>query len=482
MQEWSQIERFFQETWGYQSFRPPQDQIIRSLLSSQDALIVMPTGSGKSICFQLPALLQEGLTLIVSPLIALMENQVLELRQKRLSAAVLHSQVSRQYRHQTLTQFEQNKLRLLYLSPETLLSPQVWEKLIQPTIKINGLIIDEAHCLAQWGDTFRPAYLRLGAVRSALLRHKPKSTKMAIAAFTATADPTTQSEIIRILGLKSPKKFLQNPYRSNLRIRSKTIWTPKGKRQALQEFLVQHKNQSGLIYGRSRKDTEKLAKELKQQGYKTAAYHGGLSPGDRRQREKDWLTNKLQFVVCTNAFGMGINKADVRWILHYHPPSLLAEYVQEIGRAGRDGQPSDVLSLISEPTGLLNPEDKQRRTFFQQKLQRQIQEAQKLSSRLPTQGNLNESSIKNAELSLAILHRIGQLQWLDPFTFQKSAKPSKKAFNLLVQSHTKQAQQINDFWKDKNCRWQYLLNAFGFATHARNFRCGQCDLCQKSKA
>ena len=182
------IKSALKEIWGYEDFRSPQKEIISSLISQQDALVIMPTGGGKSICFQLPALMQTGLTLVVSPLVALMENQVKELRDRNLPAALLHSELPSQQKWQTLQLLYKQQLRLLYLSPETLLSPKVWEKLCHPQLQINGIILDEAHCLVQWGDTFRPTYRRLGTVRPALLKCKPQGTKIAIAAFTATAD------------------------------------------------------------------------------------------------------------------------------------------------------------------------------------------------------------------------------------------------------------------------------------------------------
>ncbi|MEM9165283.1 MAG: DEAD/DEAH box helicase, partial [Cyanobacteria bacterium P01_F01_bin.4] len=188
-----QAEDALQRIWGYPSFRPPQGEIIQALLDGHDALIVMPTGGGKSLCFQIPALLQQGVTLIVSPLVALIENQVQELKLRGLSAALLHSAVPNHERRQTLQRISQNRLRLLYLSPETLLSPKVWETLCQPQVQVNGLVLDEAHCLVQWGDTFRPAYRRLGAVRAALLKTKSAGTRIAIAAFTATANPDAQA-------------------------------------------------------------------------------------------------------------------------------------------------------------------------------------------------------------------------------------------------------------------------------------------------
>ena len=204
---WENVRVAFKKIWGYEDFRPPQGEIIRSLLSKRDTLIVMPTGGGKSICFQLPALLQSGLTLVVSPLVALMENQVQELRQRHLPAALLHSELPSYQRKQTLQALERQQLRLLYLSPETLLSPPVWERLCQPQLKINGLILDEAHCLVQWGETFRPAYRRLGAVRPALLKSKPEGTQIAIASFTATADPTAQKLFGKFCNCNNQKYF-----------------------------------------------------------------------------------------------------------------------------------------------------------------------------------------------------------------------------------------------------------------------------------
>ena len=189
--EWSTVLTEFQRIWGYPDFRKPQDDIVRALLTHRDVLVVLPTGGGKSICFQLPALLQSGLTLVISPLVALMENQIQELREKDLAAAALHSQMPAPQRRRVLKAIDQGVLRLLYVSPETLLSPPLWERLCQPQLQLNGLILDEAHCLVQWGETFRPAYRRLGAVRQALLQSRPEGTTLPIAAFTATADPNS---------------------------------------------------------------------------------------------------------------------------------------------------------------------------------------------------------------------------------------------------------------------------------------------------
>ncbi|XZN91082.1 MAG: RecQ family ATP-dependent DNA helicase [Microcoleus sp.] len=472
----NQARAAFQKFWGYADFRPPQAEIVTSLLAGKDTLIIMPTGGGKSICFQLPALLQTGLTLVVSPLVALMENQVQELRDRHLPAALLHSQLPRQQQRQTMQSLQQNKWRLLYLSPETLLSKSVWEIISQPQIQINGLILDEAHCLVQWGDTFRPAYRRLGTVRSALLETKPQGTKIAIAAFTATANPAAQKIIKNVLQLQKPEAFLLNPYRSNLHLQVQTVWTPRGRKQQLLNFIKNRPKEAGLVYVRTRKDSEKLADLLEEQGYETAAYHAGLSAEERRKIETAWLNGGLMFVVCTSAFGMGINKPDVRWVVHFQAPLLLSEYIQEIGRGGRDGKSAIALTLISEPTGWLYPEDKQRKEFFEDKLRSQYREAQQLAKNLPLQGNVDAISREFPEsaIALAILHSSGQLKWENPFNYVINKSAQQKG----DQSNFTAAEEMANYLKHRQCRWQFLLQAFGFAKEAKSMRCGHCDNCK----
>ena len=461
--------------WGYDDFRSPQKEIVNCLISQKDALIIMPTGGGKSICFQLPALLNTGLTLVISPLVALMENQVEELRQKQQKAGLLHSEIPALQRQKTLQALENKELRLLYLSPETLLSPIVWQKLSNPQLQINGLILDEAHCLVQWGDSFRPAYRRLGTVREALLKSKPPGTKISLAAFTATADPLAEKIISQVLKLDKPDIFKINPYRENLNPIVRIAWTPRGRKQQLLKFIQKRPNQVGLIYVRTRKDSEYLSQWLIERGYETASYHAGLSPTERRNIEANWLSGKILFVVSTCAFGMGINKSDVRWVVHFHPPYLLSEYVQEIGRAGRDGKPADVLTLVSEPTGFLDDGDKQRQKFFEQQLQLQQQRARKLVKKLPPQGEINSviKEFPNSAVALSLLHSNGQLEWLDPFHYSISSQSGKPA-----QTQLKAAKQMTEYLRIKKCRWRFLLNAFGFETPIVNWGCGHCDNCR----
>jgi ATP-dependent DNA helicase RecQ len=473
---WEDVRAAFQKIWGYDDFRPPQGEIIRCLLAEKDALIIMPTGGGKSICFQLPALLQTGLTLVISPLVALMENQVQELRDRNLSAALLHSELPSSQRRAVLQALERQQLRLLYLSPETLLSPPVWERLCQPQLKINGLILDEAHCLVQWGDTFRPAYRRLEAVRPALLKSKPQGTHISVAAFTATADPLAQKTIKEVLRLEQPAFFRVNPYRSNLNPSVRIAWTPRGRKQHLLKFIQERKQEPGLVYVRTRRDSENLAEWLREKGYSTASYHAGLGAEERRAVEGSWLSGKIMFVVCTCAFGMGINKPDVRWVIHFHSPHLLSEYVQEIGRAGRDGKPAQALMFISEPTGWLDPEDKQRQKFFEDQMRSQQLSAQQLIKKLPKKGEVNviAKQFPDGAVALSLLHSSGQLKWLDPFNYSIGESKPKQ---LTTQLHA--AKQMNQYLTTKQCRWQFLLNAFGFEKEAENLRCGHCDNCKK---
>lgn len=473
-----ELRRKFQQVWGYTDFRPPQGEIVQAIAAKQDCLVIMPTGFGKSACFQLPALMNKGVTLVVSPLVALMENQVQELAEKKLPAATLHSERGKQQRWQTLKALEHNRLRLLYLSPETLLSKAVWEVLCNPAVNINALVLDEAHCLTQWGDSFRPTYRRLGTVRKALLKHRPQGTRIAIAAFTATADPTTQKTLHTVLQLQNPQIIRLNPYRSNLHLAIKTVWTPKGRKRALLQFIQQQGKQSGLVYARTRRGTEALAKWLAAHKFSVCAYHGGLSGKQRRRIEAQWIDGRYQFVVCTSAFGMGINKSDCRFVVHYEVPSLLAEYVQEVGRGGRDGKTAKALALVSEPTGLLAPEDKQRWTFFEQKAQKLENSARQLVRQIPAAGHIDEVKRKagNVEQALALLHRNGQLIWVDPFTYKlqkgQSATEEKRVSSVAV---------MKRYLFTRRCRWQVLLNEFGFEQEAAGMRCGKCDRCRTSR-
>ncbi len=463
--------------WGYDHFRYPQREVITALLAKQDCLVVLPTGGGKSLCFQLPALMGPGLTLVVSPLVALMENQVQSLRAKQLPAACLHSQCGRQRKNQVLSLIQQQRLKLLYCSPETLLSPHIWEILRHPYLRLQGLMLDEAHCLVQWGDSFRPAYRRLAAVRAAL---PLPNEVIPIAAFTATADPQQQAEICHALALRDPQRFQQSPYRPNLHLQVQCQWSDHCRRHQGLKFIRRFAGQSGLVYVRTRQTAIALAQWLQNQGCHTAPYHGGQASGLRRDLEKQWLAGTLPFVVCTNAFGLGINKPDTRWILHYHAPLLLLEYLQEIGRAGRDQQPATCLTLVSEPTGWLDPGDRQRQQFFLRQQEQTQRKIQRLSSQLPRHGELLllKQAFPDAELCLAWLHRQGQLQWDDPFHYRITSNASPRQ---IITKLRQQYQQTKQYLNTRQCRWRFLLNIFHPETVHQN-DCGHCDNCRQKNS
>jgi ATP-dependent DNA helicase RecQ len=450
-----------QQTWGYDQFRHPQAEVITCLLAGQDALVLLPTGAGKSICFQLPAVLQTGLTLVISPLVSLMENQVQELQDKGIKTALLHSQLSALQRRQIMGCLSQ--LDLLYLAPESLLSPVIWPQLCR--LNIRYLIIDEAHCISQWGTSFRPIYRRLGAVRAAL----QAEGKITVAAFTATANAVMQQEIATVLQLQSPQVFRVSPYRANLDVRVKLTCSPAHRRQQVLTFIRSQGQTSGLIYTRSRRDSESLASWLYKSQVCAVAYHAGLPPGERRQIEAKWLSGQVPIVVCTSAFGMGINKPNVRFVCHLQPPLSVSEYVQEIGRAGRDGLRSQTLLLVSEPTGWLDPQDQQQYRHFEQQCQSQQRVAQRLIPQLPKTGNIADlqQRFPQAEMALSMLHRTGQLRWSDPFHYVLGAQIALRSQKI----HNTMAQFI---WT-RHCRWRWLLDHFGFTT---DLRCGHCDRCQ----
>ncbi|MGF1537471.1 MAG: helicase-related protein, partial [Elainellaceae cyanobacterium] len=298
-------------------------------------------------------------------------------------------------------------------------------------------------------------------------------SKIAIAAFTATADPQAQATIRQVLQLKLPKKVLLNPYRQNLHLSVATVWTPQARRSRLRRFIDAHPGQPGLVYVRTRRDSEELSGWLRSLGHSVAAYHAGLGSQERRQMEADWIENRLRFVVCTSAFGMGINKPDCRWVCHMHAPLLLSEYVQEVGRGGRDGAVAEALTLVSDRYGLLDPEDKQRREFFLKRQEKQQREALALAQKLPSRGDVREvtQNLKQGAIALSLLHAMGRLRWADPFCYEM-----QRGDGATIDPGAA-ARRMQAFLYGSGCRWGFILAAFGFEGEAQRFSCGHCDRC-----
>jgi ATP-dependent DNA helicase RecQ len=318
--------------WGYDSFRPLQEEIIHSLLEGRDTLAILPTGGGKSICFQVPAMAREGICIVVSPLIALMKDQVENLKKRGIPALLIHSGMQRKDVIQTLKNATHTYFKFLYVSPERLETSLFREFL--PALDINFIAVDEAHCISQWGYDFRPSYLRIADLRKAL-------PKIPILALTASATPEVQKDIREKLEFASDNTFSQSFERKNI---SYSVFEPASKIPKLVEILEKVKG-TGIVYCKSRKRTKDIAGILTMHGISADHYHAGLTTEERNQKQQDWINDKTRVMVCTNAFGMGIDKPGVRTVIHVDCPDCLENYYQEAGRAGRDGNKSYTVLL-----------------------------------------------------------------------------------------------------------------------------------------
>ncbi len=341
--------QILKQTFGYDSFRQGQEKIVDAILNELDVLCVMPTGAGKSICYQVPALMLDGITIVVSPLIALMKDQVSALVQNGIAAAYVNSSLNMVQYFKVLENMKRGKYKIIYVAPERLNNPSFLE--ICRSVRISLLGIDEAHCISQWGQDFRPSYLKIpDFVQN--LGYRP-----IIGAFTATATAAVKNDIEKSLNLKEPFKITTGFDRPNLRF---SVIRPKSKQQAVLEVLKSKKNEVGIVYCSTRKGVEEVCEFLNLNGYSATMYHAGLSESLRHRNQDDFVYDRVQIMVATNAFGMGIDKSNVSYVVHYNMPKDMESYYQEAGRAGRDGQSAECILIY-------NPIDIRTNQFFIEK-------------------------------------------------------------------------------------------------------------------
>lgn len=335
-----------QKFYGYEDFRPGQKKVVESLLNRNDTVAIMPTGAGKSICFQIPALLFEGVTLVISPLISLMKDQVDSLRQLGIAAVYINSSVSKAQLYKDLQNISAGFYKIIYIAPERLTSEYLPDSF--KNLNISMVAVDEAHCLSQWGHDFRPSYRNILNFTNSL-RIKP-----IISAFTATATPKVKTDIINLLGLKQPNVFVTGFDRPNLYF---SVLRGEVKDKFVIDYVKKHQDEAGIIYVGTRKDVDALQVLLEIKGIKAGRYHAGMTDEERNQMQEDFLYDNLSVMVATNAFGMGIDKPNVRYVIHYNMPKNMEAYYQEAGRAGRDGLSGNCILLYS-------PQDTQLQKFL----------------------------------------------------------------------------------------------------------------------
>jgi len=475
------IHQILKQYFGYNSFRGKQEEIIKRIVEEKKhSLVLMPTGSGKSLCYQVPALCFDNSTIVISPLIALMQDQVDVLRKKNIPAAFINSTLSKQEREKRLAQFVEGKIKLLYVTPERFRKPDFIEQIQK--VKIDLLAVDEAHCISEWGHDFRPDYSRIGEFRD--LMGNPLTI-----ALTATATHDVQKDIVKKLNINKNdiKLFHQGIERPNLRLESVDVFDDKEKLREIISTLEKYDG-CGIIYFSLIKTLERFSEILGDKGFKHGVYHGKLEDKQRKSMQRDFLSGKQKLILATNAFGMGIDKADIRFVIHAEVPSSIESYYQEIGRAGRDGK--DSLCLL-----LYNQEDLYTQMEFIKWSNPDANFYSALYDILKREtGLINSSGVdyireqisyknKNdfrVETALAMLDRYGvtegevEKQNLQIVTELPDILQDEDHFKEKLLNDNKKLLSVVNYFRGEKCRRVFISDYFGFPGENA---CGNCDNC-----
>jgi ATP-dependent DNA helicase RecQ len=474
------LERYF----GFRDFREPQGEVISEILHGKDVFVVMPTGGGKSLCYQLPAILLDGVTIVVSPLVALMKDQVDALVGRGLAATLINSTISAAEQYHRIRRMREGEFKLVYIAPERFRSRSFLEALGQITIALFA--IDEAHCISQWGHDFRPDYFRLGSVLEALGRPQ-------VAAFTATATPEVRADIVKRLGLETPSIFVAGFARPNLRFVVTETERESEKYNRLRELIRRHR--TGIVYCATRKRVDQVSAELKTWGIRVVSYHGGIDDAGREEAQSRFTQSDCEVAVATNAFGMGIDRADLRFVVHFEIPGSLEAYYQEAGRAGRDGEPAECELLFNYADTRIqdffingsNPSVELIRSIYlllrnmaneQGEVERSIHD---LTARL---GQDNEMSVHSA---ITVLDRLGVIDRYDipgkRIRGTRLLQPNLQPFQLPIdiaalrdkeKRDKAKLKAMVDYAYGRECRQKIILRHFGDTDFSG---CGACDRC-----